>query len=576
MKSELKPEQHGQLPTDVVTTPATWIMPALLCGILLLALGLRLYGVRFGLPSLNDQDELMFEMGAVRLISGPTLNPGWFGHPATTTIYLLAVINVCVLAVGWFAGWFAGPKAFAAAIYADPSWVMLPGRLAMVGFGVLCIWLTYRLGRELFDRRVGVFAALLMAINPLHIAYSQVIRSDVMATCFMLLCMLAALRVGRAENQAERRRATRFAAFWLAIAIITKWPFALSGLAVAGCVFLGVYKGHETMANALKRLVGFGLLTIVLALLMSPYIVLDYPVLIRNLKGEAQPYHLGATGGTVLENLWWYASGPLWRSFGPAGCALLIAGAFLLRRRYEALALMLPPILALVAITVTQTLVWERWMLPLVPLFALVVAYAAMGIGHSVQFLRRPARGGIITVMTLALVWPPLQRDTVQAQERIHDTRQMASRWVLDNVPGQDTLLVEHFAFDLLPGNRQFRFPMGDAGCVDVRAMLSGRISYATIQAGRGQRSNVDYGTMNLAKRETCRSDYALLTQYDRYAAERDRFPKEYKAYRALLAQGQIVATFNPVKGRVGGPVIRVVRFQAPSDHSGSNPHELK
>ncbi|MCC6940751.1 MAG: hypothetical protein IT551_03960 [Novosphingobium sp.] len=323
-----------------------------------------------------------------------------------------------------------------------------------------------------------------------------------------------------------------------------------------------MHKGHETVASMLKRLAGFGTLTIALVLLMSPYLVLDYPVLISNLKGEAQPYHLGATGGTVLENLWWYASVPLWRSFGPAGCALLIAGAVLLRHRYEALALMLPTVLALVSVTVSQNLVWDRWMLPLVPLITLVVAYAVMEIVRLVKAQPGIVRGGILAGLTLALLWSPLQRDAVQAQERILDTRQLASRWVHDHVPDQDTLMLEHFAFDLLPGTWQFRFPMGEAGCVDVRAMLSGRISYATIQAGRGQRSNIDYGTTNPATRETCRSDYALLTQYDRYAAERDRFPKEYQAYRALLAQGQIVATFRPEKGRIGGPIIRVVRFR--------------
>ncbi len=561
MKSELKSQQHGRLPASGLSRLAPWILPTVLGGILVLALGLRLYGVSFGLPALNDPDELMFEMGAVRLISKPTLNPGWFGHPATTTIYLLALINIGVMAFGWLVGWFSGPKAFAEAIYADPSWVILPGRVAMVCFGVLCIWLTYRLGRELFGRRVGVTAALLMAINPLHIAFSQIIRSDIMATCFMLLCLLAALRAGRAADKAGKKRAMRFAALWLALAIITKWPVALSGLAVAGCIFFGVHNGRETMASSLRRLAVFGLLTIALVVLLSPYLVLDYPVLIRNLQGEAQPHHLGATGGTVLQNLWWYASGPLWRSFGPAGCALLAAGAVLIRRQYEALALMLPLVLAFTAVTVMQALVWERWMLPLLPLFAVVAAYGAVELLGRVNRTPGLARTTATALAAVAVLVPPLHRDVLQAQERIHDTRQLASYWVKEHVPAHDTVMVEHFAFDLLSGSWPFKFPMGDVGCTDVRAMLSGRISYATIQSGRGQRSNVDYGTTSPAARENCRSDYALLTQFDRYAAERGRFPNEYEAYRALVSNGQIVATFRPAPGRVGGPIVRVVRF---------------
>jgi hypothetical protein len=52
----------------------------LLAIILLAALAIRLYSVAFGLPALTDPDELMFELGAYRMIDGGQLNPEWFGH----------------------------------------------------------------------------------------------------------------------------------------------------------------------------------------------------------------------------------------------------------------------------------------------------------------------------------------------------------------------------------------------------------------------------------------------------------------------------------------------------------------
>lgn len=532
----------------------SWLLAGLLAGILLLALALRLDGVAFGLPAINDPDELMFQMGAVRLLSGPTLNPGWFGHPATTTIYLLAVNALVVFAAGWAAGWWAGPKAFVAAVYSNPTWLMLPGRLAMVAFGVLCVWLTYRLGRELFGRRVGVAAALLMAVNPLHVAYSQVIRSDIMATSFMLLCLLAVLH----HHRGGTRRDLCLASLWLALAIITKWPYALTVLALAGIAFLRVRDGVERFGPALRRLVLFGLLTLGLVVLLSPYIVLDYPVLLRNLQGEAQPYHLGATGGTMAENLLWYARGPLFTSFGPAGCLILLGGCVLMRRQREALALLLPVAAGFILVTITQALVWERWMLSLVPLFAIVAALAAVRLIDAVP---RPARTAAGALLAAAVLTPLIYRSTAHAEERTHDTRQAAAIWVKSHVPAGKTILVEHFAFELLSGPWEFRFPMGDAGCVDVKSMLSGRIGYAAIQSSRGQRSNVDYGTLTPSTRDTCRSDYAILTQADRYAAERGRFPQEDEAYRALIAQGSVAATFGPEPGKRGGPIVRVVSF---------------
>ena len=72
----------------------------LLAGLLLAALLMRLHGIGFGLPALNDPDELMFELGAIRMMRTPSLDPGWFGHPATTTMELLTLINAGVFGVG--------------------------------------------------------------------------------------------------------------------------------------------------------------------------------------------------------------------------------------------------------------------------------------------------------------------------------------------------------------------------------------------------------------------------------------------------------------------------------------------
>lgn len=105
--------------------PPRWTTAAL-AFVFVAALLLRLNGVRFGLPALNDRDELMFEMGLVRMFSGSALNPGWFGHPATTTIYLLAVINALAFAGGWALGYWPSPKAFADKIYFDPGIAILP------------------------------------------------------------------------------------------------------------------------------------------------------------------------------------------------------------------------------------------------------------------------------------------------------------------------------------------------------------------------------------------------------------------------------------------------------------------
>ncbi|WP_298190478.1 phospholipid carrier-dependent glycosyltransferase [Novosphingobium sp.] len=534
-------------------------------GIVAAALALRLYGIGFGLPALNDPDELIFELGALKMLRSLSLNPGWFGHPGTTTMELLAVVNLSVLGFGRAVGWFADTKAFASAVYANPAWMILPGRAAMAVFGAATVWQTFRLGEDLagnadeaaLTRRAGLAAAALVAIEPASVIWSQVIRTDIMATFFMLLSLRAALRAMREE----RLRPHVVAGIWLGVAVATKWPTGIAGVALIGAAAVRLANGRSKPPAIAAQLGAGAIATVIGLLAVSPYIALDFATVARNLQGEAQSHHLGATGGSPLYNLGWYAGGPVLTGLGVIGCALALAGAWWLLRR-RAGAVILPVLAAFTATICSQALVWERWVLPLMPLLAL-----AVGLGWAqiaARLAQTPARrAGALALLAAALI-QPATATTTRKIERQHDARQLATRWAAAHIPPGSTVLVEHFAFDILPEPWHLIFPFGTVGCVDVRAYLGGKVQYDTVDAGRGGRSNIDYGTVAADKRGTCRADYAIITQYERYAAERDAFPAEYAAYRALFARGRIVATFATAPGRIGGWTTHVVALAPP------------
>ena len=528
-----------------------------LIAILFVAAVLRCYSVGFGLPALNDPDELTFELGAVRLLSKHTLNPGWFGHPATTTIYLLAILDAGVFGLGWLVGWFGSPQAFADAIYADPSWVILPGRVAMVMFALATIVLTWRLAHNLCGPWVALAAAALLAMNPVHITWSQIIRSDMMACFFLLLCMLAALRIQRGN----RWRDYVMAALWTGAAMATKWPYGVCALAVLGAGLMRMADHPEERGLTLRRLALFGPMALGFLFLISPYLLLDHETALRNMRGEAQAYHLGATGGMPWENAWWYLSGPVVKGLGAMGAFLALIGGARLMRNREAVAIIGFVALAFLVVVSTQRIVWERWALALTPLLAII---AAAGLGALIacasERWRKPAFAAVLIAALLPLGWTA-QADT---RMRLNDTRQQASRWALANIRPGSRVLVEHFAFDLLRQPWHFLFPLGDAGCVDARAALGGKVQLSAVDSRRGSRTNVDFGTVAENKRGTCRVDYAILTQADRYAAERNTFRAEDAAYRSFIAQGRTLAIFAPRAGETGGPVVRIVAFNTP------------
>jgi len=75
-------------------------------------------------------------------------------------------------------------------------------RLLSAIFGVLAIWAVYLFAKELFDRRTALWAALITAISPFAIQYSQEARMYVMLVFFILIAayfFVRALKTGKTK-----------------------------------------------------------------------------------------------------------------------------------------------------------------------------------------------------------------------------------------------------------------------------------------------------------------------------------------------------------------------------------------
>ncbi|MET0307478.1 MAG: glycosyltransferase family 39 protein [Sphingomonas sp.] len=520
---------------------------------LLLALGLRLHGVGFGLPALNDPDEPLFVMTALDMLRDHSLDPGWFGHPATTTLYCLATIFYLIGAIGIATARFADAHAFVSAVYADPGIIFLPGRLFIVACGVACVWLTYRIGTRIGDRRLGLLAAFFLAVNAVHIEYSQIIRTDVQASVFMLMATLSALAIARDGG----RRDYLLAGVCVGLACATKWPAAAVLIGPFCAALPWLRRDRAALAN-IALLFAVSVATL---LLVSPYLLLDYQTVLYDLAGEARPKHPGATGSGFLGNFVWYISHPLLRSLGWAGLILVGPGLVAMTiRNARARVAIVPMCLTFLVLISVQSLVWERWIVPLLPFAALAMAYA---LRTAMLALVRAFGGRILAFEWAAaamLAIPMLQAAWTSAEERLHDTRQVASAWVRANVSPGSSILVEHAAFDIFQGPWHLRFPIGTAGCVDVRQALGGHMRYSRVEKLRRGSPVVDIGYVDASRLQTCRADYAVFSHYARYAEDSEAFAPQLAQYLALMRTGSTVMVIRPVAGRSSGPEIVIVK----------------
>lgn len=551
---------------DIMTEPSTQarnagrksgLVSGLLLLILIAATMWRLFGVKFGLPALNDPDEPLFMMTAFDMLRNQTFNPGWFGHPGTTTLYCISLICLAVGGMGLVTGRFDSMESFATAVYADPGIVFLPARLFIVLCGVACVLLTYRLGKRLGDARLGLFAATFLSWNAIHIEYSQIVRTDMQASVFMLLCTLSALSIG----QEGKMRDYVLAGLFVGLATATKWPAALIALNP-----LCAWSWRAAHGPRDWRLLALFLLSALVTLCaVSPYLLLDYPTVLRDLSGEARPIHPGATGGGFLSNLAWYVAHPLAASVGIDGLALALFGLVWapLKDRWWLVAVLPGAIGFLVAIC-AQALFWERWIVPVLPFILLAAAYALCRLGDFLRW-RLGRRGLIAELLVFAILLVPMtETSRTRATERTHDTRQIASGWIRAHTSRASTLLVEDAAIDLLHDGRRLLFPLGSAGCIDAQSALAGRIHYAQVETLRASSPIVDLGHMDPALLPGCRADYALLTHYERYRTDPNTFSGELARYQSLLRGARLEAVIRAQPGASSGPVVYIFKMQAP------------
>jgi len=257
----------------------------------------------------------------------------WFAHQPLADMLRLTALDIhpplyYALLGGWSQVFGLGPQAL---------------RWLSVAAGVAAVPLIYLVGYGLSGRRVGLVAAFLLAINPLHIYYSQEVRMYALVALWSLLAVGAA---GRWLGLGRRIRGdTRPAGWgWLAgygaamtLALYTQYyaAFLLAGLAAAGALVLWRRQaGRERLLIWLAAQGGVVLLFLPWLLYAAPKLV---PYVSQKIVADSdQPLglplylarHLAAYSAGHLE-------GPLvgWWPLGLLGVILLAAGLLRLARR---------------------------------------------------------------------------------------------------------------------------------------------------------------------------------------------------------------------------------------------------
>ncbi len=399
-------------------------------------LGLRLWGVRQGLPYAYNADEAdHFVPHAIEMF-GHSLNPGYFANPPAYT-YVLHYL---------FAVSYGGTAGVRHALATHPADVYTLARVAAALLGTLALWLLYATGARLFGRGVGLLAAAIEGVAFLPVFYAHLALNDVPTLAPLTLSLLGSagvLRKGRARDYL-------LAGVGLGLACATKYTAGIVLIALAAATAASYLQAQPDAARrALGGIALAGVAALVAFLIANPYALLDYAdfhtelVHQSTLSAEAQGKLGAPKDGGLAYYLWTLTWGLGWV---PALAAL--GGTLSVWWREQALGWVLvpAPLLYLVFMGL-QGRYFGRWLLPIFPILCLLAALFAVQVVDALA-RRRPRLRVAATALLVAVLLAQGLVYSVHAGMVLarSDTRNLTRAWMVAHIPAGAPIVVEPVA----------------------------------------------------------------------------------------------------------------------------------
>lgn len=427
----------------------------LLALIFIFGLWLRISAVQFGLPQLYHPDESRKIKIAQHIIQTGNLDPNYFRHPSFM-VYSTALLGKI--------------KSLGTGSVPDVSELAVLGRSVSAVFGAASIIILYLIGSILFGPSAGLLAAMLLAVSPLHVVCSRYIKEDVCMTffslsslyCVLLYCytapkarylLLGGLLAGFASSVKYTGvlSASYLAAPLLLIGInslLKITPFNQSVLAkeIDGlAVHCASLKDHTVL------LLGALILMTIGFLLITPYSILNNSKFVADFLTEKEHMDRGHAGTVTAAAHYWtyhfkYSIIPAMTS--PISLIALAAlGIVFGLQQVSSYVLLLGVLLFYLPAEFVNAKPFpqpERYILPCIPFLALAVGGALTILQTRYSSFQKTAVWATVSMLLFVL---PCWYSTMHRQAALHDTRQLATDWVLEHIPSGSTIVTDWYFY---------------------------------------------------------------------------------------------------------------------------------
>jgi 4-amino-4-deoxy-L-arabinose transferase-like glycosyltransferase len=457
--------------------------PAVLALAAVIAAGflLRVANLGSGIPFALGIDEPFIMMPVVRILKTGSFHPHFFDYP---TGYIYVQLGAAI--VNFLVG--AARHSWNNVAHVGPSDFYLWGRFVTATVGTATLALVYRVGLR-WGGSVGLAAAALLAVMPMHVRESHFVLTDVPMTFAVVLTLLLSLRAS--EQPTLRAFLAAGAAAGLAAGI--KYS-ALVAFSMPLAAALAGVEGRTLSRTA--ALLSAAAACVVAFFVTTPFALLDLPAFLNGFGSLASAYTVRSQSS---EASWIIYAKHLRQAFGWPAAILVVGGLLITARRAVAgrgrvkwaLLLVFPAVYFYVING--WAYIFARYTLPLVPFLAV---WAAIGLDRLVERLAVPAvpvaARNVAAVLVLVAVAPGALGALAFVRAHGTETTQaLAWAWMKKSVWRNSAILSEARGLDLPPEHYRAEIVRSVADR-DPDALVSAGVEWVVLSSdawgGRGAR----------------------------------------------------------------------------------------
>jgi hypothetical protein len=300
-----------------------------------LALTLRYWHTKIGLPYLYYWDEPQTASTALKIMKSGDFNPQFFnygsmmiysnllvdilhylslmGHAATEDSYLTNINQIKINAdTGWH--WTISHPSFY-------HW----NRVLTTLLGTATVLVAYMIGKQVFNKWIGVIAAVFLAVLPYHISQSALITPDAPAAFFVLTVTLFSVLF------INHKKLSYFilSLVFVGVAIATKYNSAITMILPLIALIIVYFRSRQSVKTYMWFLIP--LLPVLIFLMIMPYAIIDMTSFLRDVGFEVRHYKVKGHGSKTSLPGWDFFSFQMRQFYAHLGLAnILVMGLGLL------------------------------------------------------------------------------------------------------------------------------------------------------------------------------------------------------------------------------------------------------